>query len=134
EARWRIANTDSLQEYTNESIEQIKFEIVEMPTMKAHEKNILQITLKTTASNPLFSGMKKKRVGIGYRLEHNGNSETGKFLTPLMFDLVSEVRQRMIVVGPDQPGTYTIIPGWQVAAGDDERFYPFGEKVSVEFE
>ncbi|MEZ5173446.1 MAG: hypothetical protein R2850_08040, partial [Bacteroidia bacterium] len=134
EARWRIANTDSVQEYTNESIEQIKFEIVEMPAMKAHEKNILQITLKTTASNPLFSGMKKKRVGIGYLLEHNGNSETGKFLTPLMFDLVSEVRQRMVVVGPDQPGSYTIIPGWQVAAGDDERFYPFGEKVSVEFE
>lgn len=134
EARWRVANTDSVQEYSNEMIEQVRFSVLEMPAMRTKEKNVLQINLRTSAAYPLFSGMKKKRVGIGYLLEQNGKTEIGKFLSPLMCDLISEVRQRMIVVGPEEPGTYTIIPGWQVADGDDNRFYPFGEKVSVEFD
>jgi hypothetical protein len=133
QGRWRIANTDSLQEYQKEDIESIDFQAKRMPPMRLNEKNILEIELNWKQEYILYSGMRKRRVGIGYQWEQAGKKEIGKFLTPLMSDLKSVIKQRMVVVGPEKPGTYLLIPGWQVADGEDQRFYPFGENLEVTF-
>lgn len=133
QGRWRIANTDSLQEYQQEHIESIDFKVNKMPHMRLNEKNILEIELNWKQEYLLYSGMRKRRVGIGYQWEQAGKKEIGKFLTPLMSDLKSVIKQRMVVVGPEKPGTYQLIPGWQVADGEDQRFYPFGENLEVIF-
>jgi hypothetical protein len=132
-ASWRIANTDSLQEYRNDWLEQISFEVLETRSLRTNEKNVLTVRLKTLPEMPLYSGMKKRKVGLAYQLEQNGLKQHGKFTSPLMCDLLKEIRQRMIVVGPENAGTYTFIPGWELIEDGQRQFFPFGERIELNF-
>jgi len=46
-----------------------------------------------------------------------------------MTDLIQTVKQRIIIVGPENPGDYLLIPGLQYQDAVD--FYPFGEYLYV---
>ncbi|MEX1190167.1 MAG: hypothetical protein WED33_12980 [Bacteroidia bacterium] len=129
--KWRVANTDSAQHIDQEFIESIVFSPSEEAQFSVNEKTHLQIKLVNQTGQPLFSGMRIRKAGIGYKWLKKGETQLqkGKFLSPLMADLYSEVNQRIIVVGPETEGEYELIPGWHFE--DNDEFYPFGEKMNV---
>jgi hypothetical protein len=129
--KWLVANTDSAQVIDVEFIESIEFSPSAEAEFTTNEKTHLQVTLTNTSGKPLYSGMRTRKAGIGYRWLKKGETqmEEGKFLSPLMADLLSVVNQRIIIVGPEAEGEYELIPGWQLE--ENGEFYPFGEKLNV---
>lgn len=128
---WLSANTDSIQIMHHAIAKQIKFTMLEEAAFQINEKTHLQIELQNNAGVSIFSGMRKRKLGIGYTwLPINSNSwQKGKFVSPLMTDLHKTIKQRVIIVGPEIPGDYLLVPGLQYQDAND--FFPFGEYVFV---
>lgn len=124
---WLIPNTDSVQSITHSIAKQIDFSLLEKGSFQINEKTHLQIQLDNKSGKIIYSGMRIRKLGIGYKWLAIGSDswEKGLFISPLMTDLVKTVRQRIIIVGPEKPGDYLLIPGLQYQ--DNGDFYPFGE-------
>jgi hypothetical protein len=113
---WVEANTDSLQpafDFKNISIQADgKLDIKSGKTKK------VAITIINTGKVPLYSGMKHQRRGLGFRWSGSDLKETGKFITPLMCDVLSTVKQEVVITGPSQPGEYSLEIGYISAKPD----------------
>jgi len=128
---WLIANTDTLQTIEHSLAKQIDFKVLEEGSFRVNEKTHLQIQLENHSGSTIYSGMHKRKLGIGYKWLPIGSNtwQKGKFVSPLMTDLIQTVKQRIIIVGPENPGDYLLIPGLQYQDAVD--FYPFGEYLYV---
>lgn len=128
---WIIANADSEQTMQHSVAKQIDFALLEKNTFQVNEKTHLQVQLKNNSNKTIYSGISKRKLGIGYTWLPIGSNmwQKGKFVSPLMTDLIQTVKQRVIIVGPESPGSYLLIPGFQFQDAND--FYPFGEYLYV---
>lgn len=130
-SKWITANTDTLQNINHTIVSQIEFKLLESAGFQAKEKTHIQIELKNNNDITIYSGMRNRKLGVGYKWIAQGDNkyEKGLFISPLMTDFSTTIRQRAIIVGPEKPGYYLLVPGLQYQ--DTEEFFPFGEYLYV---
>jgi hypothetical protein len=124
---WRIANTDSAQEFSMVEMKKIVFS-VESPSNLSVTKSSkvqLQINLENSLGRPIFSGIRKGKSGISYNW-YNPKTTTfikGLFTSQLMADFHTTLHQKMMVVTPDETGEYILVAGWH--SHTTGQFLPF---------
>ncbi|UPT65229.1 MAG: hypothetical protein M0D57_11695 [Sphingobacteriales bacterium JAD_PAG50586_3] len=123
-APWVEANSDSAQVFDPLKI---KYDIPGISnTINVGQELRLTIILTNTGA-PLYSGMKNQRRGLGYKWD---NAEKGTYITPLMCDLYSTLKQEIIIKGPKSSGEHTLRIGYMAEKPD--TFIPFGVGLYIE--
>lgn len=122
---WVEANTDSLQPGFDFS--KITVKTYGEISIKAGQTKKVDLTITNTGNVPLYSGMKLQRRGIGYRWVSISTDEVGGYLTPLMCDVLSTVKQEVVITGPSAPGEYNLQIGYKAEKPD--TFIPFKSSI-----
>lgn len=108
---WRIANTDSLQTGLDTIVPKIKAHFSISKSLAADKEYAIDITLENPTSTTLFSGKQKYPKGItcvwvdtSIKAEYSNT-----YITPLMCDLKTRVKQKLLIKTPKEPGTYELV-------------------------
>jgi hypothetical protein len=136
-SKWKIANTDSVQEFTLEEMKKVLFTTDDLSfgSYAKGTKVQIQIRLENKLGRPIFSGVRNGKSGISYKWY---NPKTGAFLgglftSQLMADFYTTLNQKMMVVMPDEKGEYVLVPGW--LSNKTRQFSPFtgNTRIHVEY-
>lgn len=120
---WVEANTDSVQIFDPLKI---KYDIPNI-CRSIHVNQEIKLTINLSNSGaPLYSGMKSQHRGLGYKWDNN---ERGTYITPLMCDLYSDIKQEIIIRGPKNTGEHTLYIGYMAEKPD--TFIPFGRVNNI---